>query len=98
VKTSEENPAHGNGGEVPDKPVHEMTIGARHRVSRLERTFCYQKPRSKRVYRALMADLSQQINHLRWATRIHPSPKLDLCPIPIPNSPIPIPNSEYREE
>jgi hypothetical protein len=34
-------------GDVPDKTGHEMTVGARHRFSTLDRAFRYQKPAPK---------------------------------------------------
>jgi hypothetical protein len=54
-------------GDVPDKVRHEMTVGARHRFSTLERAFRYQKAASKRLYEAHISDLRQDINRLRWS-------------------------------
>jgi hypothetical protein len=54
-------------GDVPDKVRHEMTVGARHRFSTLERPFRYQKAASKRLYEAHISDLRQDINRLRWS-------------------------------
>ena len=63
-------------GDVPDKVRHEMTVGARHIFSTLERAFPYQKAASKRSYEAYISDLHQNINRLRWSdpgfTRLQP--------------------------
>ena len=54
-------------GDVPDKAGHEMTVGARHRFSALDRAFRYQKAASKSLYQAHIRDLDQEINRLRWS-------------------------------
>jgi hypothetical protein len=54
-------------GDVPDKAGHEMTVGARHRFSALDRAFRYQKAASKSLYQAYISDLDQEINWLRWS-------------------------------
>jgi hypothetical protein len=55
---------------VPDKAGHEMTVGAWHHCSALDRAFRYQKTASKSLYQAHIRDLRQEINRLRWATRV----------------------------
>jgi hypothetical protein len=52
-------------GDVPDKAGHEMTIGARHRFSDLDRGFRYQKAASNSLYQAHIRDLDQHIYRLR---------------------------------
>jgi hypothetical protein len=54
-------------GDVPEKAGHEMTVGARHRFSVLDRAFRYQKAASKSLYQAHIGDLDQKINQLRWS-------------------------------
>jgi hypothetical protein len=54
-------------GDARDKPRHEMTVGARHRFSVLERAFRYQKAASKSLYQAHIRDLDKEINRLRWS-------------------------------
>ena len=54
-------------GDVPDKARHEMTVGARHRFSALDRSFRYQKAASKSLHQAHIRDLDQEINRLRWS-------------------------------
>jgi hypothetical protein len=51
-------------GDVPDKAGHEMTVGARHRFSALDRAFRYQKAASKSLYQAHIRDLVRSRDQL----------------------------------
>jgi hypothetical protein len=53
--------------DVPDKARHEMTVGARHRFSALDRAFRYHKAASKSLYQTYTGDLNREINRLRWS-------------------------------
>jgi len=77
-------------GDVPDKVRHEMTVGARHSFSILERAFRYQKAASKRLYEAYISDLHQDINRLRWSdpglTELNARVRLDLVKLTLISS------------
>src|SRR5262249_18427428 len=55
--------------DVPDKTGHEMTVGARHRFSALDRACRYQKPASKSLYQVDTRYLDQEITRLLWSDR-----------------------------
>jgi hypothetical protein len=52
-----ESLARGNDGDVPDEAWHEMTVGARHRFSALDRAFRYQKAASKEHISRLILEI-----------------------------------------
>jgi len=58
---------------------YEMTVGARHRFSALDRAFRYQKVASRSLYQAHIRDLDQDINRLCWSDQGFGA---DLAPIP----------------
>src|SRR5258708_6616240 len=54
-------------GEVPDMARQEVTIGTRHCVDLLKRSFCHPKGGSKYPAGRYFKDLSVRINALRWS-------------------------------
>jgi hypothetical protein len=53
-------------GDMPDKARHEIMVGARHRLSALERYFCYQKAASRAYTKPILEIIvDQEINRLR---------------------------------